>query len=137
VLETENRITESEIVYKLKGKEEEFIPQQKAIGPSMVLGINNQIKDAGFYQLYLEEAEPLAFYGFNFDRRESELGYLNESMLSDKVGDLANIIKSQSLASLTPLIGDRSRGVSFWRWCLIAALVLLLIETLLLRFWKT
>jgi len=47
-----------------------------------------------------------------------------------------NIIKSQSLASLTPLIGDRSRGVSFWRWCLIAALVFLLIETLLLRLWK-
>ena len=36
VLETENRITESEMVYKLKGQEEEFIPQQKAIGPSMV-----------------------------------------------------------------------------------------------------
>ncbi len=137
VLETENRITESEIVYKLKGTEEEFIPQQKAIGPSMVLGINNQIKEAGFYQLYLDEAEPLAFYGFNFDRRESELGYLNEDMLATKVGELANIIKSQSLASLTPLIGDRSRGVSFWRWCLMAALAFLLIETLLLRFWKT
>jgi len=137
VLETENRITESEIVYKLKGTEEEFIPQQKAIGPSMVLGINNQIKDAGFYQLYLDAAEPLAFYGFNFDRRESELGYFNEDMLATNVGELANIIKSQSLASLTPLIGDRSRGVSFWRWCLMAALAFLLIETLLLRLWKT
>ncbi len=136
VLETENRITESEMVYKLKGQEEEFIPQQKAIGPSMVLGINNQIKEAGFYQLYLDAKDPLAFYGFNFDRRESELGYLNEDMLASSVGELANIIKSQSLASLTPLIGDRSRGVSFWRWCLIAALIFLLIETLLLRLWK-
>ena len=136
VLETDNRITESEMVYKIKGKKEEFIPQQKAIGPSMVLGINNQIKDAGFYQLYLDAAKPLAFYGFNFDRRESELSYLNEDLLATQVGELANIIKSQSLASLTPLIGDRSRGVSFWRWCLIAALVFLLIETLLLRLWK-
>ena len=136
VLETENRITESEMVYKLKGQEEEFIPQQKAIGPSMVLGINNQIKDAGFYQLYLDAANPLAYYGFNFDRRESELGYMNEDILATTVGELANIIESKSLASLTPLIGDRSRGVSFWRWCLIAALIFLLIETLLLRLWK-
>jgi len=136
VLETDNRITESEMVYKIKGTQEEFIPQQKAIGPSMVLGINNQIKEAGFYQLYLDPAEPLAFYGFNFDRRESELAYLNEDMLASSVGKLANVIKSQSLASLTPLIGDRSRGVSFWRWCLIAALLFLLIETLLLRLWK-
>lgn len=137
LLETDNRITEAEMVYKLKGKQEEFIPQQKAIGPTMVLGMNNQIKEAGFYQLYLDPANPLAYYGFNFDRRESALSYLNNENLASQIGPLAKIIESKALASLTPLIGDRSRGITLWRWCLMAALLFLLIEILLLRFWKT
>lgn len=137
VLETENRITQAEMVYKMKGMEEEFIPQQKAIGPRVILGVNNQIKEAGFYQLYLDITNPLAKYGFNFDRKESELSYLNSSELASQFGDQANIIESRALASLTPLIGDRSQGVPLWRWCLIAALVFLLIEMLILRFWKT
>jgi len=137
LLETDNRITEAEMVYKLKGKQEEFIPQQKAIGSIMVLGMSNQIKEAGFYQLYLDPAKPLAKYGFNFDRRESALSYLNNQTLAEQIGPQAKIIESKALASLTPLIGDRSRGITLWRWCLMAALLFLLIEILLLRLWKT
>ena len=52
ILEADNKITEVEMVYKLKGRAEEFIPQQKAVGPRVILGINNQIKEAGFYNLF-------------------------------------------------------------------------------------
>ncbi|MEM8906538.1 MAG: BatA domain-containing protein [Bacteroidota bacterium] len=137
LLETENRISAVEMVYKLKGKAEEFIPQQKAVGPRVVLGINNQIKEAGYYELFLKEQETLSKYAFNYDRLESDLEYFNQSDLAELVGPNIQIIQAQARANLTPLIGDRSRGIVLWRWCLVAALVFLALEALLLRIWKT
>jgi len=137
LLETENRITEAEIVYKIKGLQEEFIPQQKTVGPKVILGINNQIKEAGYYDLFLKSEESLAKFAFNYDRLESDLEYYNQSDLTDLVGPNVQVIESASRATLTPLIGDRSRGIVLWRWCLIAALIFLGLEVLLLRLWKT
>ncbi|MEO1518073.1 MAG: BatA domain-containing protein [Bacteroidota bacterium] len=135
-LEAENRLTGSELVYKIKGSKEEFIPQQQIIGSKVVLGVNNQVKEAGFYNLSLNPEEPLAKFAFNYDRKESKLTYLNSDDLSQKVGPLVKLIEASSAADLTPLIGERSQGVVLWRWCLILALLFLGLEVLVLRFWK-
>ncbi len=136
VLETENRITEIESVYKLKGRSEEFIPSQKVIGSKVLLGVNNQIKEADFYDLYLKPEETLGNFAFNYDRKESKLDYYNEDDLEELVGSQYNILGITAEASLTTLVGERSRGVTFWRWCIILALVFLGLETLFLRLWK-
>ena len=136
VIETDNKITGTELVYKMKGTTEEFIPEQKVIGPKVILGFNNQITEAGYYSLFLNEGEQLADYAFNYDRKESNLGYYNDSDLSAMTSDRFNIIETNSAADLTPIIGERSRGVILWRWCLILALVFLGVEVLLLRLWK-
>ena len=136
VLEADNKITEAEMVYKLKGNEEEFIPEQKVIASKVILGLNNQIKEAGFYDLFLDNEKVLAKYAFNYDRKESELLYYNENDLKELGGDRMQIISSKAAADLTPYIGERSKGIVLWRWCLILALVFLAIEMLLLRFWK-
>ena len=134
-IETENRITNSEMVYKLKGTEE-FIPEQTAVGPKVVLGVYDQVKESGFYDLFLEEENKLAKYAFNYDRKESQLDYWNETDLKARVGDQVNVLTSNENTDYEQLIGERSQGIPLWRWCLIAALVFLLIEGLLLRFWK-
>ena len=136
LIEADNRITEGELVYKLKGKAEEFIPNQKIIGPRVVLTVGNQLKEDGFYNLFLNEGEVLSKYAFNYDRQESNLNYLNETDLVTLAGDHINIIEAASASNLTPLIGERSQGVTLWRWCIILALLFLGIEVLLLRFWK-
>ncbi|MEM9919869.1 MAG: BatA domain-containing protein [Bacteroidota bacterium] len=135
-LESDNRLTGSELVYKMKGSQEEFIPQQQIIGSKVVLGVNNQIREAGFYDLFLNPEEPLSKFAFNYDRKESELGYLNQSDLATQVGGLVKLIDASSGADLTPVIGERSQGVVLWRWCLILALIFLGLEGLVLRFWK-
>jgi hypothetical protein len=125
-----------EMRYKLKGKTEEFIPVQRAIGNKVVLGINNQILQAGFYNLYLNPTEKLNKFAFNFDRKESNLDYYNSTDLATVVGDQIQIIEGTNAVDITQLIGERSRGIIMWRWFIIAALVFLIIEALLLRFWK-
>ena len=137
VIESNNSFTGTgEMVYKLKSQAEEFIPTQKAIGNKVILGVNNQIADAGFYNLFLNPEEQLDKFAFNFDRKESNLDYYNTSDLRDLVGARAQIIEGTSAVDMTQMIGERSRGIVMWRWFIIAALAFLIIEALLLRFWK-
>lgn len=136
VLEAKHQISEAEQVYKLSAASGEFIPEQRIVGSNVFLGINNQIQEAGHYDLFLSEEDILHQYAFNYDRKESELTYYNESDLSDLMSDNANIISAAAKANFEQLIGERSQGVMLWRWCLILALVFLALETLLLRIWK-
>lgn len=135
-IETENRSTSSETVYKIKGVEEEFIPEQTTIGPKVVLGVYDQVKSAGYYDLFLKEEEVLAKYAFNYDRKESRLDYYNETELQSQVGDRMAVLTSNTNTDFEQLIGERSQGIPLWRWAIILALIFLGIEGLLLRFWK-
>jgi hypothetical protein len=137
VIESNNAFAGTgEMKYKLKGKAEEFIPVQRAIGSKVVLGINNQISQAGFYNLYLNPTEKLDEFAFNFDRKESNLDYYNSADLANVAGDQIQIIEGTTAVDITQLIGERSRGIVLWRWFIIAVLIFLIIEALLLRFWK-
>ena len=138
VLDQPNQSTGAEMIYKIKGKDEEFIPEQKVVGSKVILGMNNQIKKAGFYDLYLNKENPLNVYGYNFDRRESELQYTNLEGLANMTQNnpAFSIVDSSNNANFAELIKERSTGIVLWRWCIILALIFLAIEVLLLRFWK-
>lgn len=136
VIEANHQTTSSDIVYKLKGQGREFIPEQRIIGAKAFLGVNNQVRDAGFYTLFLREGNPLGTYAFNYDRRESALDYYAPDALRERVGAQANIINIADTAVLTARIEEQSQGTPLWRWCLILALVFLAGEVLLLRLWK-
>ena len=137
VIESDNKKKGAETVYKIKGNKEEFIPGQKALGPKVLLSINNQIKKAGFYTLFLQEKDIVSKYAFNYDRRESALDYYTDEELEALGGSLVDVIKTNTDTNFKQLIGERNRGIILWKWCLILALAFLLFEVLLLRFWKT
>ncbi len=136
VIEANHQLSGTETVYKLQGEVEEFIPEQRVVGSKVFLGINNQIATAGFYDLFLKQDEVLGVYGFNYDRTESDLQYYNEADLQELLNPNMTIIDATVRADFEQLIGERSRGVTLWRWCLILALAFLALEVLLLRFWK-
>ena len=131
-----HQATSSDIVYKLKGPTEEFIPEQRIIGSKVFLTVNNQVQEAGFYSLFLDDSKSLGEYAFNYDRKESILDYYTPDALAEFAGPVANVINVSDNALLTAQIEERSQGVSLWRWCLILALVFLGAEVLLLRFWR-
>lgn len=136
VIEADHRLSGTEIVYKLKGAGEEFIPEQRVSGAKVYLGVNNQIKEAGYYDLFLDEDEVLEKLAFNFNRKESKLEHFNSGDLQEFVGPLANIIDVNDATVLTQKVKEQSRGIVLWRLCLILALIFLGLEVLLLRFWK-
>ncbi|MDX1665977.1 MAG: hypothetical protein R3350_02060, partial [Saprospiraceae bacterium] len=136
VLEANHLATGDEIIYKLRGAGIEFIPEQRIVGSRVFLGVGNQIRRAGFYDLFLQPEELLAKYAFNYDRQESDLDYYKPEDLREVFGEQVSILEVSDEAVLTASIEQRSQGVVLWRWCLILALLFLAIEVMLLRFWK-
>lgn len=137
VLETDNSVSSSEMVYKIKNEKDEFIPEQRPMGSRVILGINNQIKLAGFYDLFLNPDEILDKYAYNYDRKESQLALFSQEELALLVGDKVNIIDGNYTTDFVDVITTQSKGTPLWKWCLIFTLIFLAIETLLLRIWKT
>ncbi len=136
-LEAEHQAERAELVYKMAGEGKEFIPQQRTLGSKVFLNVNDQVEQAGFYRLFLESGETLHEFAFNYNRKESELGYYSLEDLRNMMGGAVNIISTANDDRvLTAEIEERSQGIILWRWCLILALLFLLAEVLLLRFWK-
>lgn len=127
--------TGSEVLYKISGAEE-FIPGKINVGNKVMLDINDQIKESGFYDLSLGD-QALGKLAFNFNRKESDLSYMTVSELKSKYGDQASILSDVETASMSEFITKNNAGTQLWRWCIILVLVFLALETLILRFWKT
>lgn len=135
-VEAEARVTAGESTYKMKGKNEEFIPDQKTISSKVILGVSEGTREADFYSLYINPQETIAKYAFNFDRKESDLQYFTKDDLAKNANKNLSVIDANEKANFTDLVGERSQGIALWRWFIILALVALAIEQLLLRFWK-
>ncbi len=112
-----------------------FIPGQNNLGSKMILDTKDQIKSDGFYDLTLDK-QLVSKLAFNYNRLESDLKYYSPSELEGNDNPSYKIIDNSVDANFTSVIGDRERGIVLWKWCLIFVLIFLLLETLLLRYWK-
>ena len=128
--------------YKMKGKKEEFIPEQRIIANKAIIGVKENIKEAGFYNLFIHIGgtpgtdSTLFKYAFNFDRRESDLDYYESKDLAQFTRKNIKLFDATAEANFTALVGEHNEGIALWRWFVILALIFLAAEVLLLRFWK-
>ena len=133
LIETDNISRDDEIVYTIKGPSE-FIPAQYNIGSKIMLDVKDQVKEAGFYYITLDDEE-LANIAFNFNRLESDLRYIDVNQLTDQYGSSMDVISTDA-NNLTEFIETEESGRPLWKWCIILVLVFLGLESLLLRLWK-
>ena len=136
VLETDNRTTTAEMVYKMKGAQTSFIPEQRNMGNRMVLGMNNQVQEAGFYNLYLSPESVLDKFSFNYDRKESYLSFYTPEELVKLLGNQVAVIEGTNRNDFQEVINAQSKGSPLWKFCLFACLFFLALETALIRIWK-
>ncbi len=134
LIEVEASDVGSEILYKISGAEE-FIPGQVSSGNKKLLDLNDNITEAGFYDLKLEDKK-LGAYAFNFNRKESNLNCYNVEELESRFGETMNVIDQRDETSLASFVSSKDSGTVMWRWCIILVLIFLGIEALLLRFWQ-
>jgi len=133
IVETDNASFDGELVYQIKGQSE-FIPGITNLGNKVLLDVNDQIQQEGFYTLELQD-NTIADLAFNYDRLESDLSVLKTSELENQSQNWNfNILDSSLTSDFSTYINEKDKGVVLWKWFLFASLLFLILETILLRF---
>jgi hypothetical protein len=120
--------------YRIEGAVD-FIPLQRNMGSQMLIDLQQQITQAGFYKLLAKDSL-VRKLAFNYDRAESDLSPYNREELRTLLPENWQIMKLVEGESITRKVNQAVSGIELWKWCIILTLVFLAIEQLILRFWK-
>lgn len=111
----------------------EFIPGISALGSRFLLDMQDQVKEAGFYQVYHED-RILSSLAFNYDRKESDLTLTDPEDII--VNQNVRMWTDESNRDFTQLIEESHQGKQLWKWCIVLALFFIAMEIALIRLWK-
>lgn len=113
----------------------DIIPDLRRQGARQYLIPHAQLTRAGGY-LFDQGEEGLAF---NYSREESRLEFYSREEISKAISDkgwTSCTVVNNSQKSMSDYIRQRNQGRPLWRWCLMLCLLMLGIETLLIRLMK-
>lgn len=113
---------------KVSKENYEFIPEQRVLPKKVRVSFDENPKIDGIYTISSNENN-LRNISFNYDRKESDLNYL----------DLSRMDYVATHDSVSGFFEERQKASmvnEFWKWFAILALLFVLIETLLQRFFK-
>ncbi|MDW7691243.1 BatA domain-containing protein [Flammeovirgaceae bacterium SG7u.111] len=127
-------------VFRLVGEQAEIIPSQRIVDSRLMIDVPHEEIEAGNYQLKKMNDEKV--YGniaFNYDNSESSLEYYSMDELKEVFGEANNIqfFETPDAADFRAEFSNQNVATPLWRYALLLALLFLLIEVLLIRFWKT
>ncbi len=109
-----------------------FIPLQQSFQNKVRLSTEDQPEKNGFYAI-LKEKDTIQKIAYNNPKTESSLRFLNVKSLSDQYN---NIAVSNSVTNTIEKIDDKNKVRWLWKWFLIIAIVSLLAEILILKYFK-
>lgn len=116
----------------------DVIPEHRIVNSTLTLFTQNQIQQAGHYQI-LEDQALLGGVSFNYSRKESDMHFYNTEELDHLINEQAiNNIQVISVGekSLTKSIEEINDGKKLWKLCLILTLIFLACEILIIRWFK-
>jgi hypothetical protein len=134
-LNIENTKVTDKTVYHIGGNGYDAIPEQRSSGNNVMINVNNAVRQAGLYGIYLPEAKDTVFTGINYDRIESDLNYWSMADLKNST-KLRNAEWLNDKIDVAAGINELQHGMPLWKVCIILALLFLLTEILLIRFMK-
>ncbi len=131
---------EDVLTLKLQGGETEYIPEQRNLGNETMLYFNDQLNEAGLYDVTLDGATVTSI-AFNYDRKESQLTYYTEDEIGDFIksqGDSCSIeLIDAASKDITQNVAESIHGHPLWRWFVLLALIFLAGEVAVLRLWHS
>ncbi|QNM86657.1 BatA domain-containing protein [Polaribacter pectinis] len=130
-IDIETKLGKDDIL-SISNSESSFIPLQQTYQNKVTITTNQQPTEAGFYSI-LKEKDTIAKLAFNFPKEESSLDFLdlNEFKAANK-----NITISTSIKDVFKDIDKKNEVHWLWKWFLALAIVSLLLEILILKFYK-
>ncbi|CAM1353001.1 BatA domain-containing protein [Tenacibaculum insulae] len=115
-------------ILTIYGAHNSFIPLQQTLQNSVKITTENKPLKAGFYQIK-QQQNILKNVAFNYPKEESNLTFLNTSISNSKTF-------SNSVKNTLENINNANKIQWLWKWFLALAIVSLLIEILILKFFK-
>ncbi len=125
-------------VLKLKSANGDFemIPELSYNGAATYIRTHNQIQKAGNYLLF-DNGNAVGGVSFNYKRTDSKpLFYSDSELKSATSGRAKTFVIEASGKSVQTEIASINDGAHLWKWFILLALLSLLAEVLILRFWK-
>jgi len=116
----------------------EMIPEYRNMSGKGYLFLKDQIAVDGNYEIKLG-SESVSGVSFNYPRNESKLDYWSTDQLQEKLSNqgLDNIMLLQNTGeTLSASLMELETGKKLWKRFLIIALLFVLAEVALLKFWK-
>ena len=130
MIEINKKINKNQLI-KISNSKNSFIPQQKTSSNKISLYTNKEPIEKGFYTISLEK-DTLKTIAFNISPKESLLSFQNLTNIQNK-----NILAYDSIKELFTEINEKNKVQWLWRLFLTIAIVSLLLEILILKFFKT
>lgn len=115
-------------VLTLVNNDESIIPEQQYYNNKVVIKTNDLPENAGVYEVK-NKNEILEYVSFNYNRNESDLTYQN-------LENIESITVSNSVKEAFNTIKNDTKVNELWKWFVILALVFLIIEMLILKYFK-
>jgi len=119
-------------VLRITNSEKSFIPLQQKFQNKVSLTTKNQPLTAGIYDV-LRDLDTIAQLAYNYTKEESSLRFLDLNDLK-KVNKKVTI--SNSISKTFNEINKKNEVHWLWKWFLSLAIVSLLLEILILKFYK-
>jgi hypothetical protein len=126
-------------IFKLANENYQLIPAQRLVGNNLLLNIPRYELEAGTYGLQRNNSTvPASLIAFNYDNEESQLDYYNAEELKSLFAKFPNVqvFQPSDETQLKKEFEEKNIAQPLWRYMLLLALLFLLAETLLIRFWK-
>ncbi len=128
--------TPIEIESKQRG--EKFIPETTVTNIGTRLNFGSLINEAGHY-LIKNGDETVSTIALNYDRSESDLRYFSTTELEDQIensGLINTTLIDDVSTNFAEIFDEIQNGKQLWKWCIMLALLFILAEVLITRFWK-
>ncbi len=126
-------------VFKLQKDNFEFIPSQRMLDKQLLINIPKSGLEAGNYQIINNKTDAeVGKIAFNYDKSESKLATYSAEELKSQFENQPNIqiYENVELDQFAKTFQDKTVSNQLWRYFIVFALIFLLVEVLLVRFWR-
>ena len=136
-MDDENKIDiemnlEKEAILSISNLEASFIPVQQTLQNKVKIITKDQPFNAGFYYI-LRKKDTIETLAYNTPKQESMLNFMDLNLLKEN----NNTIRiSSSIADVFEGLNKNNEVHWLWKWFLSLAIVSLLLEILILKFYK-
>jgi hypothetical protein len=119
-------------VLAIKNQTGSFIPLQQSYSSKVTLETFKQPYTNGFYDV-TSNNKTIHTLAFNYNNKESSLQFLN---IKELIKKQKNLTYSESVADIFQEIKEKNKVTWLWKWFLSLAIVSLIFEILILKFFK-